>query len=118
MAMKIQNQVNFVAFLLAISTLAVSNVNASEKFNSSESKSLDIEQRLARLTKIIQQQKPGIIDNLPLEQKENLMAGWLNGGGGGWLKTSGGGFINNRGGGGFINRRWPDGGSFYNRYRW
>jgi rSAM-associated Gly-rich repeat protein len=113
--MKIHNQVNFVAFLLAISTLTTSTASATEQFNSSESQSLNIEQRLSRLTNIIKQQ-PEINDPLSSENQENLTAGWFNGGGGGWLNTSGGGFLNNRGGGGgFYNRRWPDGGSFFNR---
>ncbi len=112
--MKIHNQVNFVAFLLAISTLTTSNANATEQFNSSELQSLNIEQRISRITIIIKQQ-PEISDPSFLGDQENSLARWLNGGSGGWLNTSRGGFLNDRGGGGFINRRWPDGGSFFNR---
>lgn len=105
--MKITSKTTCLGFLLALSTLSVTKVEA--KSMSVGENSL-IEARLSRLTDIIHQKE------LELSQSSDLLArGWANGSRGSWVNGRRGGFADRHGGGGFYNRRWGDGGRFYNR---
>jgi rSAM-associated Gly-rich repeat protein len=114
--MKISNQISFVGFLLAVSTLSVSSVNANNQFSSAGYKSLNVEQRLTRLTEAVKEKEVDVTNNPLTEEKTSPIAQWVNGRYGGWANGYRGGFVNRRYGGGFVNRRWPNGGRFYNRY--
>jgi rSAM-associated Gly-rich repeat protein len=115
--MQFSSKITFVGFLVAVSTLSASAVQASTSITQTETEKapLSIESRISRLTEAIKQRD---IQQLETSETDQLMAGWLNGRRGGWLKTRRGGFINDRGGGGFLNRRrWRDGGRFYRHRR-
>jgi rSAM-associated Gly-rich repeat protein len=117
--MKISNQLSFVGFLLAASTISISPVNANNQVTSAEYRSLNVEQRLTRLTEAVKEKEVDITENPLAKEERNPIAQWINGYRGGWANGYRGSFVNRRYGGGFVNRGWPNGGRFYNRrYRY
>ncbi len=106
--MKITSKITCLGFLLALSTLTVTKVEAKSL---SLGENSTIEARLSRLTDIVNQ------NDLQYPKTDDLLVGgWANGRGGSWVNGRRGGFADRHGGGGFYNRRWGDGGRFYNRY--
>ncbi|WP_232285699.1 GrrA/OscA1 family cyclophane-containing rSAM-modified RiPP [Crocosphaera chwakensis] len=95
-------KITFMGFLLAVSTLSVSvaTANSQQPINTKVSNlSNNIEYRLSRITKAIQQREIKISNQL---ENKNAIAR---------------GFANRSGGGGFVNRSpFRNGGGFYNRY--
>lgn len=123
--MQFNSKISFVGFLVAVSTLSASAVQAKSTSipqAETEKAPLSIESRISRITKAIKQRDIQQPETLETEQ---LMAGWLNSRKGGWINTRGGGWIDGRRGswadgrrGGFLNnRRWSDGGRFYRHRR-
>ncbi len=116
--MQTTTQITFVGFLLAVSTLSMSTAEASDKMPVNSDASGNIEYRLSRITKAIQERGIETSNTLDIERENSIARGFLNrGGGGGFANGYRGGFGNRSGGGGFVNRsRWRDGGGFFNRY--
>ncbi|MDJ0714872.1 MAG: GrrA/OscA1 family cyclophane-containing rSAM-modified RiPP [Prochloraceae cyanobacterium] len=118
--MQTTTKITFVGFLLAVSTLTVSAAKARAKMPVNSDASSNIEYRLSRITKAVQQR--GIetpnTSNIEIEIENSIARGFANrSGGGGFANSSRGGFANRSGGGGFVNRSpWRNGGGFYNRY--
>ena len=109
--MQITTKITCVGFILAVSTLTTS---VAKSYDNLSNENLTIENRLSRLTEVMQESGIDISD----EKNEDLMArGWGNGRRGSWGNTNRGGFGNRHGGGGFVNRSpWRNSGGFYNRY--
>jgi rSAM-associated Gly-rich repeat protein len=125
--MDFKTQVSFVGFLLAVSTLNVSTVNATTQSPLPETNTLSIENRLSRISKAIQERNIQDSETTQPQELPYLISGFGNArGGGGFANRAGGGgfgnvgggggFVNAGGGGGFLNNRWSDGGSFFNRF--
>ncbi len=134
--MQTTTKITFVGFLLAVSTLSVSDAKASPKIQNNVKTSGSIEYRLSRITKNMEQRNVETSNPLNVESgegKNTISRGFGNGGRGGFAngyrggftnRSGGGGFANrgggggfaNGGGGGFVNRSpWRNGGSFFNR---
>ena len=123
--MQFNSKISFVGFLVAVSTLSASAVQASTSIPQAETDKapLSIESRISRITEAIKQRETEQPETFETEQ---LMAGWLNGRRGAWLNGRRGGWADGRRGGwvdgrrgGFLNdrRRWRDGGRFYRHRR-
>ncbi len=120
--MQIPTKVTFVGFLLAVSTLSVSAAKVNAEISNKIDTSDNVEYRLSRITKAIQQRE--VETSNKLGDENPITRGFANRGGGGFANRGGGGFVNrggggfvNRGGGGFVNRSpFRNGGGFYNRY--
>ena len=116
--MQITTKITFVGFLLAVSTLTVSAAKAKAKMPVNSDASSNIEYRLSRITKAIQQRGIETSNTLNTKTETSIARGFANRSGrGGFVNRGGGGFVNRSGGGGFLNRSpWINRGGFYNRY--
>ncbi|HAC62580.1 MAG TPA: rSAM-associated Gly-rich repeat protein [Cyanothece sp. UBA12306] len=117
--MQTPTKITFVGLLLAISTLSISAAKANAKMSTDSDSVSDIEYRLSRITKAMQQREIESSNNLNMKGEKNSIArGFANrSGGGGFANGYRGGFANRGGGGGFVNRSpFRNGGGFYNRY--
>ncbi len=114
--MQTPTKITFVGLLLAVSTLSVSVAKVNAKTLDASHNSKNIEYRLSRITKAIQQRE--IETSNKLGDENTIARGFANrSGGGGFANRGGGGFANRSGGGGFVNRSpFRNGGGFYNRY--
>lgn len=120
--MKITTSTGLVGFLLALSTLSSSPVQATGSVSDFSSQSSNLEQRLNRLTETLQNRQQQLDLNPQSAETENskdiaqFRNVFRNGGNfrnsGGWL--NGGSFRN---GGGWRNG-WRDGGGFVNFRNW
>ena len=96
--MQITTRVSFVGFLLAVSALNVSTANATTQQPRSAQTSPTIESRLSRITDAMKEREIEQPEASERQAGEQTTAQWLNA----------------PVGGGFLNRRWGDGGRFYN----
>ncbi|MDJ0729065.1 MAG: GrrA/OscA1 family cyclophane-containing rSAM-modified RiPP [Crocosphaera sp.] len=114
--MQTPTKITFVGFLLAVSTLSVPAAKVNAKMPNETNTSNNIEYRLSRITKAIQQSEVATSNHLGDEN--SIARGFANrSGGGGFANGYRGGFTNRSGGGGFVNRSpFRNGGGFYNRY--
>jgi rSAM-associated Gly-rich repeat protein len=101
----ITTRVSFVGFLLAVSALNVSTANATTEQPRLNQTVSPIESRLSRITDAMKQREIEPSEASEGPAGEQVAYGWVNGRRGGW---------GNGRRGGFINRRWGDGGRFYN----
>jgi rSAM-associated Gly-rich repeat protein len=120
--LNITTKTGLVGLLMALATLTAQEAATApapaEPQPVIESDSGDIQHRLANIAAALRLRESQL-QAPQAEEVEQLIAGWLNGGGGGFVNRAwgnawpnGGGFLNNRGGGGFLNNR--GGGGFVN----
>ncbi len=103
--MPITTRVSFVGFLLAVSALNISTANATTEQLTSAQTSPTIESRLSRITDAIKDREIEQPEASERQSGDQIARGFANGRRGGWV---------NGHRGGFGNRRWGDGGRFYN----
>ncbi|MGD1713034.1 GrrA/OscA1 family cyclophane-containing rSAM-modified RiPP [Dapis sp. BLCC M172] len=131
---KFSTKTSWVGFLLALSTLNVPIVNATENYQLQPT----VENRLNRITQTIRQKEEQLQETSNIEPYRLAIGwrdgkkgrgwvnvrgrrGWGNGRRGGWLNGRRGGWGDGKGGS-FVNvnpwrNGWGDGGGFYNRRR-
>jgi rSAM-associated Gly-rich repeat protein len=106
-------KITWIGLLVTLSTLSIpSKTIASETNSLSAKNSQGIETRLARIAKTLKQREKELPESSEArEMIDNLENPEIARG---WIKGYRGGFANGYRGG-FVNRRWPDGGGFWNR---